>query len=84
MKPVDVVEGLDQPPENARYDYAGAPPAVVSVCVGARSAEQVERNAALYRGPIAPDLWSELKAEGLLRDDAPVPTWYDDGPRVFA
>jgi hypothetical protein len=34
----------------------------------------VERNAALYREPIAPDLWSELKAEGLLREDAPVPT----------
>jgi D-threo-aldose 1-dehydrogenase len=94
------------PPEDARYDYADAPPelvrraraiaavcerhgttlpaaaiafplahpAVVSVCVGARSAEQVERNTALYREPIVPDLWSELKAEGLLREDAPVPT----------
>jgi D-threo-aldose 1-dehydrogenase len=50
-----------------------AHPAVVSVCVGARSAEQMERNAALYREPIPPDLWRELKAEGLLRDDAPVP-----------
>ena len=51
-----------------------AHPAVVSVCIGARSAEQMERNAALYREPIALDLWSELKAEGLLRGDAPVPT----------
>lgn len=50
-----------------------AHPAVVSVCVGARSAEQIRRNAALYREAIVPDLWSELKAEGLLRDDAPVP-----------
>jgi len=94
------------PPDDARYDYAGAPPelvrraraiaavcerhgttlpaaaiafplahpAVVSVCIGARSAEQMERNAALYRESITPDLWSELKAEGLLREDAPVPT----------
>ena len=50
-----------------------AHPAVVSVCVGARSAEQIERNASLYRESIAPDLWRELKAEGLLREDAPVP-----------
>lgn len=50
-----------------------AHPCVASVCVGARSPEQIERNADLYREPIAADLWSELKAEGLLRDDAPTP-----------
>jgi D-threo-aldose 1-dehydrogenase len=48
-------------------------PAVVSVCVGARSAKQMEQNVELFRQPIPPDLWSELKAEGLLRQDAPVP-----------
>jgi D-threo-aldose 1-dehydrogenase len=47
--------------------------AVASVCIGARTAAQVQRNAALHAEVIAPDLWSELKAEGLLRDDAPVP-----------
>ena len=47
--------------------------AVVSVCVGARSAAQMQRNADLYREAIAPDLWDELKAEGLIREDAPVP-----------
>jgi D-threo-aldose 1-dehydrogenase len=47
--------------------------AVASVCVGARSAAQMARNEALYCEPIASDLWSELKAEGLLRTDAPVP-----------
>jgi D-threo-aldose 1-dehydrogenase len=50
-----------------------AHPAVVSVCVGARSAEQVRRNAELYARPVPPGLWSDLKAEGMLRDDAPVP-----------
>ncbi len=50
-----------------------AHPTVVSVCVGARSAEQIETSAALYREPIPADLWSELKADGLLREDAPVP-----------
>ena len=93
------------PAEDAKYDYGGAPPAlvararaiasvcerhgttlpaaaiafplahpaVVSVCVGARSAAQMERNAALHREPVPAELWSELKSEGLLRDDAPVP-----------
>jgi len=94
-----------RPSDDAKYDYGGAPPAlveraraiaavcerhgttlpaaaiafpfahpaVVSVCVGARSAEQMERNAALYRETISPDLWIDLKAGGLLREDAPVP-----------
>jgi D-threo-aldose 1-dehydrogenase len=50
-----------------------AHPAVVSVCVGARTAKQIERNASLYRESIPSDLWSELKARGLLQEDAPVP-----------
>jgi D-threo-aldose 1-dehydrogenase len=50
-----------------------AHPAVVNVCLGARSAEQVERNAALHREPVPAELWSELKADDLLRADAPVP-----------
>ena len=50
-----------------------AHPVVVSVCLGARSAKQVQTNVSLYGDPIPADLWSELKAAGLLRADAPVP-----------
>ncbi len=50
-----------------------AHPAVASACVGARSPEQIERDGDLYRQPIAADLWTELKEERLLRDDAPIP-----------
>jgi D-threo-aldose 1-dehydrogenase len=50
-----------------------AHPAVVSVCVGARSAGQVQRNVHLYRTAPPADLWSELKALRLVREDAPVP-----------
>ncbi len=50
-----------------------AHPAVASVCVGARSAAQVERNAALFAARIPAGLWAELRAEGLLREDAPAP-----------
>lgn len=50
-----------------------AHPAVVSVCVGARSPAQIEQNVKLSREQIPAGLWSELKAEGLLREDAPTP-----------
>jgi D-threo-aldose 1-dehydrogenase len=48
-----------------------AHPAVVSVCVGARSPVQIELNAARYAEDVPAELWAELKAEGLLREDAP-------------
>jgi D-threo-aldose 1-dehydrogenase len=50
-----------------------AHPAVVDVCVGARSPEQIELNAARYSDDVPTELWLELKAEGLLREDAPTP-----------
>ncbi|MBV8064694.1 MAG: aldo/keto reductase [Actinobacteria bacterium] len=95
----------DDPPTDAKYNYADASPAVLdcarriadvcrshdvslpaaaiafpllhpavaSVCLGARSPEQVERNADLHHRAIPADLWRDLKSEGLLRDDAPMP-----------
>jgi D-threo-aldose 1-dehydrogenase len=57
-----------------------AHPAVVSVCVGARSAEQVRRNVELYLRPILRDLWLELKAEELIREDAPIPSALTGAP----
>ncbi len=50
-----------------------AHPAVVSVCVGARSPEQVDRNIELHSRGVPAAVWRELKEEGLLRADAPVP-----------
>lgn len=47
--------------------------AVASVIPGGRSEEEIKSNLALMSRPIAPELWHELKAEGLLRQDAPVP-----------
>ena len=37
-----------------------------------RTAGQVTRNAQLYRQPVPLGLWAALRAEGLLRADAPV------------
>ena len=48
-----------------------AHPLVASVCVGARSPGQIERNVSLHRAGVPPALWAELRAAGLLRADAP-------------
>ena len=48
-------------------------PAVTAVIPGARAATEVRDNLALLRHPIPPSLWRDLKAEGLLRTDAPTP-----------
>lgn len=51
-----------------------AHPAVVCVIPGGQRPEEVRRNAANLAVQIPPALWADLKAEGLLRPDAPVPT----------
>jgi D-threo-aldose 1-dehydrogenase len=50
-----------------------AHPAVVSVIPGGQNAAEWRANAALLHARIPAELWSDLKAEGLLRADAPVP-----------
>jgi D-threo-aldose 1-dehydrogenase len=57
----------------AALQFPLAHPAVASVGVGCRTADQVARNAELFRAPLAHELWAELVAEGLLRPDVPVP-----------
>ena len=49
-------------------------PSVASVIPGASSPAQQQRNVDAFRYPIPADLWAELKDEGLLREDAPVPS----------
>ena len=48
-------------------------PAVKTVIPGANSPKQVRDNCALLDTPIPATLWSDLKGEGLVRADAPVP-----------
>jgi len=48
-------------------------PAVAAVIPGAVSADQVRENVARFAADIPAEVWEELKAEGLLRADAPVP-----------
>jgi D-threo-aldose 1-dehydrogenase len=44
----------------------------LSVVPGAQSAEELNNNLEVYKAVIPSSLWSDLKAEGLLRQDAPV------------
>lgn len=48
-------------------------PAVVSVLVGARSPAEVDDAADMVAHPIPGHLWTELKAAGLLPEEAPTP-----------
>jgi D-threo-aldose 1-dehydrogenase len=48
-------------------------PSVASVIPGALHPDHVTRNLAAFRHAIPADFWAELKHEGLLRPDAPVP-----------
>lgn len=48
-------------------------PAVAAIIPGAVSPSEAERNVATLRTEIPAELWAELKAEGLLHPDAPVP-----------
>ncbi|WP_128380696.1 aldo/keto reductase [Streptomyces cavernae] len=57
----------------AALAFCAAHPAVASVLVGARSADEVRDCAEQFAAPVPVALWQELRAEGLLPDNAPVP-----------
>ncbi|RAN94112.1 aldo/keto reductase [Micromonospora noduli] len=48
-------------------------PAVASVVVGARDAEQIADNVAMFEWDVPGALWADLKAEGLLPSEVPTP-----------
>ena len=69
----DVCErhGVDLPA--AAVQFVLGHPVIATACLGARSAAEVQRNATLLESSAPAALWTELKAQGLLREDAPVP-----------
>lgn len=59
---------------HAALAFAAAHPAVASVVVGADTPEQITRAAQLLAAPAPPAaLWEQLRTDGLLHPDAPVP-----------
>lgn len=57
----------------AALQFLLANPIVASIIPGAIAPEQVQTNVNLLQHPIPAALWTELKREGLLREDAPTP-----------
>jgi D-threo-aldose 1-dehydrogenase len=57
----------------AALQFVVAHPAVASFITGTRTVAQLEQNLKWFNSPIPTAFWSDLKAKGLLRDDAPVP-----------
>jgi D-threo-aldose 1-dehydrogenase len=68
-----VCERHNVPLAAAALQFPLGHPSVASVIPGALLPEQVTRNIAAFRHAIPAALWAELKYEGLLREDAPVP-----------
>lgn len=58
----------------AALQFPLAHPAVACVIPGARTAAEAESNLEHLHAAIPAALWEELRAEGLLRQDAPTPT----------
>ncbi len=61
------------PIAHAALAFAAGHPAVASVVLGAVSPDEVRRNVAAFARPVPAALWRDLKAERLLREDAPIP-----------
>lgn len=77
MKRVAAIEQVcrahDVPLPAAALQFVVAHPAVASFCAGTRTEQQLAQNIEWFSRPIPAEFWSELKACGLLREDAPVP-----------
>lgn len=69
----DVCERHGATLPQAAAQFALGHPAVATICLGARSREQVERNAALFEHAVPAVVWAELKEAGLMGADVPTP-----------
>lgn len=63
----------DVPLPAAALQFVVAHPAVPTFMTGTRTVEQLQQNLAWFSYPIPDQFWSDLKAKGLLREDAPTP-----------
>lgn len=61
------------PLPQAALQFVVAHPAIPSFIAGTRNVEQLKKNLNWFSHPIPTEFWSDLKAQGLLREDAPVP-----------
>jgi D-threo-aldose 1-dehydrogenase len=68
-----VCRQFDVPLRAAALQFSAAHPAVTAVVIGARTPEEVDDTLANAALAIPGELWTALKQQGLVREDAPVP-----------
>jgi D-threo-aldose 1-dehydrogenase len=68
-----VCDAHDVPLKAAAVQFPLGHPSVSCVVVGCRSVDQLDESLRMFEVDIPGALWQELKAEGLLRKDAPTP-----------
>ena len=69
-----VCQRHDVPLPAAAMQFPLGNPLVAAIIPGAQTPAHIETNAQWFQHEIPTDLWAELKAEGLLREDAPTPS----------
>jgi D-threo-aldose 1-dehydrogenase len=57
----------------AALQFVVAHPAIPCFMAGTRTTAQLDQNLAWFDHPIPAAFWADLKAKGLLREDAPTP-----------
>jgi D-threo-aldose 1-dehydrogenase len=62
----EIARGFGVPLRSAALHYPFTQPAVASVLVGVRSEREVQENVASLRTGVPPELWAELRDQGLL------------------
>ena len=70
----DVCARYNVPLKAAALQFVLAHPAVTSVIPGSSYPEHVHENVAMIQYDIPSDLWDELRHEGLIAENAPVPS----------
>lgn len=63
----------DVPLPAVAMQFVMAHPAITTLVAGARSSEQIRQSAKWFDATIPDQVWLDLKAEGLLRQDSPTP-----------
>lgn len=81
--PADIMEKVRQiesvcadykvPLPAAALQFVVAHPAIPSFIAGTRTVDQLKKNLEWFSHPIPSQFWADLKAKGLLREDAPTP-----------